>query len=362
MRFLSAKDDCDSLFARMSDNWDRFVILMIGLFTIDFLIIFTMPIVETNTSIWMSLPQEMWGTNISALHLLRAFGFCFLVYRIRIGTVVSAFSSICVVMFSSFFGSFILSILREMAILAGGGQSESGRRLLLVSLVCQLSIIALIAMSVYTWTWIKNRKDKAEQKPLSHTTADQTNSKSVPLPIPRSEPTPEKTKFISGKGMNYSKISCDIYAAYFLKGSYFMALDNLKTRRRNEEISDFFILTLTYSLLMLSLPTAVPSVQKALRIATVLLLLIVLIPDMILSGGYTMVLLSRCTPESTAQVFGGTVFLETVALALFTVYLISIYKLSYLQTKVFGEDRGSNGFVIEEIHIALSIPIPKEFL
>jgi hypothetical protein len=106
----------------------------------------------------------------------------------------------------------------------------------------------------------------------------------------------------------------------------------------------------------------VPSVQEALRIATVLLLLIVLIPDMILSGGYTMVLLSRCTPESTAQVFGGTVFLETVPLALFTVYLISIYKLSYLQTKVFGEDRGSNGFVIEEIHIALSIPIPKESL
>ena len=342
------------------------MILMIGLFTIDFLIIFTMPIVETNTSIWMSLPQEMWGTNISALHLLRAFGFCFLVYRIRIGTVVSAFSSICVVMASSFKGMFILSIMREMAILAGGGQSESGRRLLVVSLVCQLSIIALIAMSVYTWTWIKNRKDKAEQKPLSHATADQTNSKSVPLPIPSSEPMPEKTKFISGKGMNYSKISCDIYAAYFLKGSYFMALDNLKTRRRNEEEFevDLYIFTygLSMSLLMLSLPTAVPSVQKALRIATVLLLLIVLIPDMILSGGYTMVLLSRCTPESTAQVFGGTVFLETVALALFTVYLISIYKLSYLQTKVFGEDRGSNGFVIEEIHIALSIPIPKEFL
>jgi hypothetical protein len=43
------------------------------------------------------------------------------------------------------------------------------------------------------------------------------------------------------------------------------------------------------------------------------------------------------SPEITAQVLEGTVFLEIVALAMFTVYFISTYKLLHLQEKVFGK-------------------------
>jgi hypothetical protein len=169
---------------------------------------------------------------------------------------------------------------------------------------------------------------------------------------------PNRTKEILGsKRTNDWEIFWDIYVAYFSQNHYrrtFHTLENLLRWRRKKvrpgyddhALVDYFVvvLDLSFILLLSSAPTNVPSVRKALRIATVVLLLIIFTPAMILFGGEIMIAWSRCSTEDSLQVFGGTAFFETVAMSLFIVYLMSTCKLSYLLTKLFGTDRGSTGF------------------